>query len=49
MAALLNQFDRYASHGPVTGARDAQGRSFLDIALEQAVIEADTLQLLAER
>ncbi|CPW71534.1 hypothetical protein [Mycobacteroides abscessus] len=49
MTALLNQFDRPVSDGPVTGGRDAQGRSFLDIAREQVVVEADTLELLAER
>lgn len=49
MTAPLNQFDRAASQGPVIGSRDAQGRMFLDIALEQVIVEADALELLAER
>ena len=49
MAALLNTFDRPVNDAAVTGERDSNGRTFLDVAFEQVSVEADTLALLAER
>jgi hypothetical protein len=49
MAALLNKFDRLAKDAAVTGERDSNGHTFLDVAFEQVTVEADTLALLAER
>lgn len=48
MAALLNKFDRPVDDAVVTGGRDSNGRTFLDVAFEQVSVEADTLALLAE-
>lgn len=45
---LYGEFDRPASD-PVVGEPDSRGRSFLDIAREELVVEAEALTLLAER
>ncbi|WP_158498057.1 hypothetical protein [Mycolicibacterium austroafricanum] len=49
MATLFNEFDRPVNDAAVTGERDSNGRTFLDVAFEQVSVEADTLVLLAER
>ncbi len=45
---LYGEFDRPATE-PVVGGRDAQGRTFLEVALEEMEIEADTLADLQQR
>lgn len=45
---LYGEFDRPATE-PVVGGRDAQGRTFLEVALEEMEIEADTLEELKHR
>jgi hypothetical protein len=45
---MYGEFDRPASE-PVIGGLDAEGHTFLEVALEEMEIEADTLAALAQR
>lgn len=49
MTELLGPKDRIAEFPPVRRTHDWQGRSILDIVVEEVAIEQDTLELLAQR